>query len=412
MQRIDVVIGYYKQQELWKHVLAGLKANERYIDTIYVVNDEPWEYELPTGGLDIVQLEHPHDGFGLCRSFNQGVAIARAEYVLLTTADCVMPPGYLRGRINACKPKCLVAGPVSHIALDNFVYPDPVVLRTDSFMHLVGDADARPWQYVRGATKLVHHDSYLGHNELLNERNYEDWEFTARWCMTYGDDSVIYVDHSPMWHLGDNKANESTAVPEKSYAILLDTLNKYNTARLHRHASVIVDFDDLCDATVDSLLLLDKLKQAHPALKVTLFAIPARCSAQTIALAKSLDAKHGGSWLQLAPHGWRHTRGECLGWGEEEAFIKIKAAADKGIDAPLFKAPAWLLDGDVYATCRRMNYIVYNPGHLGITNYVHGHLTPTTGNYIQDMYKRGELSFSPTQTFLWPQEVVSAVATT
>lgn len=182
-------------------------------------------------------------------------------------------------------------------------------------------------------------------------------------------------------------------------------------------ANYCVDFDDYCDGTVDKLDILRDWKRAYPALKVTLFAIPARCSAETIAAAKDL-----GDWVQLAPHGWRHTKGECLAWSDDEAEARIVEAARRGIDARVFRAPAWLLDGDTYEACKRLGYVVathrvfrvantgakeyvYNMPHEGVKS-VHGHLTPVCGNYIDD---KPAQPFPTNAAFIFPQDVAEII---
>lgn len=171
----------------------------------------------------------------------------------------------------------------------------------------------------------------------------------------------------------------------------------------------VVDFDDYCDETLGELRYLTRLKEQYEDFKVTLFTIPhpSRTSDATIAAAKSL-----GDWISLAPHGWWHSRGECLSWQSAEATEKIQAAAERGIDAPIFRAPAWLLDGEVYKACGELGYAVashsvYRIPRTGIEEYVyndvtlrkkgtrgvHGHITPVAGNYIGDMDANGSLTF-------------------
>jgi len=184
-----------------------------------------------------------------------------------------------------------------------------------------------------------------------------------------------------------------------------------------------VDVDDFCDATVAELQMLTELKDQLPELKVTLFTIPQRTSDATIKKAKGL-----GDWLQLAPHGWRHTKGECLSWTDDEAREKITLARDRGIDAPLFRAPAWLLDADVYTACKDLNYAVashktFRIPNTGVREYVynmrwpgmkkfrsiHGHVTPVMGNYIRDMMTKGMFDLPAESTFVFPQEVATCV---
>ncbi len=184
-----------------------------------------------------------------------------------------------------------------------------------------------------------------------------------------------------------------------------------------------VDFDDYCDATVHELEVLSELKDRFPEIKVTLFTIPQRTSASTIEKAKDL-----GDWVQLAPHGWRHTRGECLAWSDEEARDKIELAREKGIDAPVFRAPGWLLDADTYTACKKLDYVVashktFRIPNTGAREYVynmhlpggnkfrgvHGHVTPVSDNYIRDMLSAGQFNFPIDSSFVFPQDVATCV---
>ncbi len=186
----------------------------------------------------------------------------------------------------------------------------------------------------------------------------------------------------------------------------------------YRNRIYVVDFDDFCDATVDELEVLKGLKQKYPTFTCTLFTIPSRTSPSTVDAAKQL-----GDWIKLAPHGYFHTKGECLGWTEDEAMYKIECGRDAGLDEKCFRAPAWLLDSNTYTACDRMGYVVasdvdfripstrrdtypreyiYNTpiGRFKGTRSVHGHLTPVAGNYIKDMLDDGRLAFGKKHKFL------------
>lgn len=189
-----------------------------------------------------------------------------------------------------------------------------------------------------------------------------------------------------------------------------------------------VDFDDYCDVTLPELDVLARIKEALPQFKCTLFTIPMRTSIKTIEAAQRL-----GDWIKLAPHGWRHTRGECFAWNDEEAEMKIAAAAAMGINEPIFRAPGWLLDGDVYTACERLEYAVashkiyrvpgtnvaeyvYNMARAGDTSFraFHGHMTDCGFNYIKDMYEERALDFHPSAEFVLAAEaayVINAGAT-
>jgi hypothetical protein len=181
-----------------------------------------------------------------------------------------------------------------------------------------------------------------------------------------------------------------------------------------------VDFDDLYDnIAARSLTRLLAIKEQCPAFTCTLFTIPARISDETIFLYKQYP------WIALAPHGWRHTRAECIPWSKDEALWKITAARDRGIDAPAFRAPQWLITGEIYDACAELNYTVcdhieyrvdhptcnvytYNSphGHAPKVLATHGHLTNcAVDNYINDVYDRGGLRFHPNSTFAYPWQV-------
>lgn len=195
---------------------------------------------------------------------------------------------------------------------------------------------------------------------------------------------------------------------------------------------VIVDMDDLCDNVLlqwrhdKQVYLVDfllKWKERVPGLKLTAFTIPRRTSKDTIRIfKKSLE------WVALAPHGWEHTRGECLSWSKPEAVAKLKMAADMGINAPVFRAPAWLINQETYEACRELGYTVASHATIriaatGVSEYIynhhmgrpkksvaiHGHFTPVCNNWLYDMEDRGLLSTPAKATFLWAHEAGVAV---
>jgi len=181
----------------------------------------------------------------------------------------------------------------------------------------------------------------------------------------------------------------------------------------------VVDFDDLCDSVADrSLEYLLTLKEKYPEFRCTLFTIPNRTSDATIAKFKAYE------WIALAPHGWHHTRGECLTWAYHEAEAKILEAKSRGIDAPAFRAPAWLINRATYEVCRDQQIVVcdHKEQYLKVLDTVvyryndpawrkpkirpvHGHLTDcAVDNFIGGMMEDGRLTFAKGATFLAPWE--------
>ena len=96
-----------------------------------------------------------------------------------------------------------------------------------------------------------------------------------------------------------------------------------------------------------------------------------------------------------------------------------------GIDAKIFRAPAWLIDGDVYQACKDLDYVVashleYRLPNSGIKEYiyndpkvkgvvrVHGHLTNcNVNNFIVDMENNGALDFPKNGEFIYPQDIAT-----
>ena len=116
---------------------------------------------------------------------------------------------------------------------------------------------------------------------------------------------------------------------------------------------VILDFDDLCDSN-NPLSTLRLLKTRDPGFKVTLFAIPTRCSTSLLA-----EYALERDWIELAVHGWRHARHECLAWTSEETADKLQQSlAIYPHFAKLFKAPNWEMCDEVYAGCKQAGFAV------------------------------------------------------
>jgi hypothetical protein len=161
-----------------------------------------------------------------------------------------------------------------------------------------------------------------------------------------------------------------------------------------------MDFDDLCDANED-FDTLRRLKDRDAGFKVTLFAIPTRCSDELFA---RYDKER--DWIQLGMHGWRHARHECLGWTSEETEDKLKLArAIYPNFAPVFKAPNWEMCDEVYAGCLKSDVGVAD--HIrnmlilpeGVMHYIynvrlrndhltrmHGHIQPFANTGLAEAY--------------------------
>lgn len=119
---------------------------------------------------------------------------------------------------------------------------------------------------------------------------------------------------------------------------------------------IITDLDDFCDdeRSLESLILLDKLKEELPTFKATLFTIPARCSIGFIQVMKDTRP-----WLDLVPHGWQHnTNRECQKWNRLACLDALTEARAKGLTTKGFKAPGWQISAGCYEALELLGYWV------------------------------------------------------
>ena len=155
-------------------------------------------------------------------------------------------------------------------------------------------------------------------------------------------------------------------------------------------SAMVFELDDLCDE-YDPYDELVRLRQDYPNLRVTLFAIPGRCSPELLARYKALD------WVELGVHGYYHSSCECIVWGFDEACEKLSELEALGW-TKLFKAPGWQINEEVYKAIHFMGWAIadhatfawtskdlpilrytYNLPGNGVQSY-HGHTWETNNN--------------------------------
>lgn len=119
---------------------------------------------------------------------------------------------------------------------------------------------------------------------------------------------------------------------------------------------VILDFDDFREEE-NSLDYLFRLRAHFPKFKVTLFTIPAKCSAEFLKIVKDIP------WIQMALHGHEHTSVECESWKEHEARTFLLHDYEAGGIKPFvkgFKAPQWRMSQGTIEACRKLGFWVAN----------------------------------------------------
>ncbi len=116
--------------------------------------------------------------------------------------------------------------------------------------------------------------------------------------------------------------------------------------------TVVLDLDDAYPGN-DRMDMLADLKREVPELKVTLFAIPGRC---TRAWVREMNDT---PWIEIVPHGWMHdTNRECQHWSQQHAMWALAGAEDRGFEIDGFKAPGWQISDGCYAALSQCGYWV------------------------------------------------------
>jgi hypothetical protein len=159
---------------------------------------------------------------------------------------------------------------------------------------------------------------------------------------------------------------------------------------------MIVDFDDFCEGD-HRLDLLHTLREANPAFRCTLFAIPALGSTE---FWNSVPA-----WCELAVHGWAHPHPyEASEWTRDQAMDVLMCAPQRFTNG--FKAPGWQISDGCYQAIIEAGWWVADHWDNderrpdGISAHVvtplaasgadpdhwHGHIGNVCGNGIQETF--------------------------
>lgn len=184
---------------------------------------------------------------------------------------------------------------------------------------------------------------------------------------------------------------------------------------------VVFDLDDECDE-LSALPRLLELKERFPKLKVTLFAIPSKCSPEHLEKLSQYD------WIRVGLHGYYHDTEhgratECNHWSYEDAVHLISKGEEILSKASnftkVFRPPGWNINWETYKALAEKGYIIadhlshdlyleqggerYTTGNLA---EVHGHTWECNGNGIQELSER-KCNFGPNTEFYFIDEFIS-----
>ena len=156
---------------------------------------------------------------------------------------------------------------------------------------------------------------------------------------------------------------------------------------------IYVDFDDFNESN-HRLDLLEKLHEKLPGFKVTLFTIPEPNTVGFLLKVADLD------WVQMVPHGWRHSFLECAGWSKERALTYLNMCDDLRVFKKGFKAPYWETSNGLYEALLEKKYWIADhdrndgirPGDLPVykvgVNSSHGHIQDVCGNGLEETFDK------------------------
>lgn len=116
---ISIIVSTYQRPEHLRRCLLSLE-NQRDVEGEFevIVTDDGSEDST----LDMLSSmakslafplsvsTHRHNGFQLSRCRNEGVALSRAPYILITDGDCILPPDHVACHLRHRKPGFFVAG--------------------------------------------------------------------------------------------------------------------------------------------------------------------------------------------------------------------------------------------------------------------------------------------------------------
>lgn len=235
---LDVVCCYYQQAHLARHFFAGVRRT-RLVRRVIIVNDEPWpQGEKDTvreaadaASTDILFLSHPHLGYGVARSFNQGLAAASGDFVYLTAFDQMWSRDLLVHLANLARPERAVCGPVhehgtrfSPDRAPEDIVPDAPYGRDA----LTAIRDGRLYELFSNANALVHlpsHQRLGGFNEAFTAYGLEDIEYGARLIGTFGPRSILWTEYASYQFA--SPAAYKPADPFQNLPLLTPTLERY-----------------------------------------------------------------------------------------------------------------------------------------------------------------------------------------
>ena len=180
---------------------------------------------------------------------------------------------------------------------------------------------------------------------------------------------------------------------------------------------MIVDFDDHCEDQ-NRLDLLERLRDANPDFRCTLFAIPARGSDEFWEATPD--------WCELAVHGWEHPNPvECSNWPRWKIEEVLDSQQVQAYFTNGWKSPGWQSSNPIYEVLAERGWWiaehwenaqrlpgglrrhVIQPTYRETRDHWHGHIPNVCGNGIAETFDELLERVERAESFELVSEVVS-----
>lgn len=208
--KCDVVMTFYRKWQEWPHVKQGLEWNRDHINRFIIVNDEPWGWDkdlYKLDGVETVQLDHPHRGWGAARCINEAVGHVGTDFFLHVDADIFLMPDSIGQSLIEAEDGLLLGCQIDDTTLDYCI--EDGTLKATQFRY-----DERHIELREPKPLNLRHGHYLAHTETWRrlgghdltppwdtEYHSMDYVLAAQWMMANGRDS-FNVGGGGGYHLG------------------------------------------------------------------------------------------------------------------------------------------------------------------------------------------------------------------
>jgi glycosyltransferase involved in cell wall biosynthesis len=161
---LAVIVSTFERPQHLRRCLESIAAQTEVAERIEVIITDDGSSDLTLAmvaafagrtAFRVAFTTHEHDGFRLSQCRNEGAAVARADRLLFTDGDCLLPPGSLARYLAAIRPSRITAGDscrLDEAATAALTLDD---IRTGRFVAAVAPEERR-----RLAAKAVHSKIY------------------------------------------------------------------------------------------------------------------------------------------------------------------------------------------------------------------------------------------------------------